>query len=213
MFELRTANSAEAFFNRKRKPKDPCTVCYLNRNLCICEVIPTIDLKTKISIIVHKKELKRTTNTGRLALRALTNSEMRIRGDGKDVLDLSDLLTPQYRSVLFFPCYDAQELTSDFVAQSDLPIHLIVPDGNWRQARKVPHRHRELSKIPRVKISTPNLASEHLRKETSEYGMSTLEAIGRALAIIEGVVVGNQLLSLYQAKLKATLIGRGHGSL
>lgn len=193
----------------KRKPQDPCQVCFLHKDRCICASIPTLSLKTKITLVVHAKELKRTTNTGRLALEALTNSEMRIRGKERETLDLTDLLIPEYRTLLFYPSENAIELNQQLVAESSLPIQLIVPDGNWRQASKVHYRHHELGNIPRVMISTPNQASAHMRAETTEAGMATLEAIAHALGIIEGEEIKKTLMDFYQKKLEATLKGRG----
>jgi DTW domain-containing protein YfiP len=194
---------------RKRKTKDPCPECFLNRSLCICELIPHLELKTRLCLVVHAKELKRTTNTGRLAVKALVNSEMRIRGADTQALDLSDLLTPEYRTVLFYPSDNALELTREWVRQDPRPVQLIVPDGNWRQASKVHSRHHELKDIPRVRIASANQAVHHLRAESSEEGMATLEAIAKALAVIEGPANAAPLLKLYQAKLEKTLIGRG----
>lgn len=197
-------------FNRKRKTKNPCPGCGLHLSLCICELIPNLDLKTRVCLVIHQRELKRTTNTGKLIVKSLVNSEMRIRGElHKQSLDLSDLLTPMYRTVLFFPSTDAIELTNEFVKQSALPIQLIVPDGNWRQASKVCSRQPELKNIVRVKLSTPNRSSQHLRSEHFSEGMATLRAVAQALEIIEGPTVSEPLIKLYQAKLKNTLIGRG----
>ncbi|MBI2209610.1 MAG: DTW domain-containing protein, partial [Deltaproteobacteria bacterium] len=53
----------------------------MTRPLCICGSIPRLDLSTRVCLIVHVNELKRSSNTGRLALRALVNSEMRVRGE------------------------------------------------------------------------------------------------------------------------------------
>lgn len=195
--------------DRQRKTKDPCPGCFLHRGRCICSFIPTLNLKTKITLIVHAKELKRTTNTGALALKALTNSELKIRGTGTTALDLGSLLTPNYRTVLFYPAPNAIELNQKFVAESDLPIQLLVPDGNWRQASKVHYRHPELAQIERVMISTPNLSTHHMRGETTEYGMATLQAIALALGIIEGAEVEKILSALYEKKLEQTLLGRG----
>jgi len=160
-------------------------------------------------LIVHAKELKRTTNTGRLGLRALLNSEMHIRGEGREPLDLRSVINPEYRSLLLFPAEDARELTRALVQESDLPIQLIVPDGNWRQASKVHGRHAELNGIPRVRISAPNTAARHLRAESTPAGMSTLQAIAQALKVIEGEAVFAALDRLYQAKLEGTMRGRG----
>ena len=200
----------------KRKTQDPCLQCGLHKSLCICHLIPHLNLRTRIVLVIHHRELKRTTNTGALALRALENSIMKVRGEqdstllgSERALDLSDVLTPDYRTFLFYPFKDALELTSELVNQSLKPIQLIVPDGNWRQASKVHSRHSELRDIPRVMIGAPNLSPLHLRKENTEHGMATLQAIAAALEIIEGLAVGQALKQLYQAKLERTLVGRG----
>jgi len=153
--------------------------------------------------------LKRSSNTGRLALRALVNSEMRVRGDTRAALDLSDLLTHRYRTFLFYPTVEAVELDHELVAQDPTPIQLIVPDGTWRQARKVHSRHHELKDVLRVKISTPNLAKFHLRAQHKLEGMATLQAIAHALGVIEGELVKARLMKVYDAKLERTMIGRG----
>lgn len=202
-------NSTMSILNRKRKPQDPCTECFLHKDRCICSETPSLTLKTKISLIIHAKELKRTTNTGRLALKALTNSEMKVRGNIGENLDLTSLLDTSYRTYLFYPSSNAIELDAKLVAESNIPIQLIVPDGNWRQASKVHFRHPELQHISRVKISFPNLASFHLRAEHTSEGMATLEAIAHAMGIIEGEAVKNKLLRFYERKLEETLKGRG----
>ncbi len=194
---------------RQRKTKDPCGVCFLHKDLCICARIPRLELRTRVSLVVHHRELKRTTNTGRLAVQSLVNSEMFVRGIDREGLDLSGLVTPAYRSLLFYPADDAFELTPELIAESPLPIHLIVPDGNWRQASKVHYRHEELRELPRVKISAPNTSSRHLRAESSLEGMATLQAIAHALRIIEGDTAYLPLIALYEAKLENTLKGRG----
>lgn len=192
--------------SRQRKTIDPCPTCFLHRQRCICESIPRLDLKTRVSLIIHAKELKRTTNTGRLAVHALVNSGMYVRGKTTERLDLSSLLVPDYESYVLFPSDDAIHLED---VRPKKPIQLIVTDGNWRQASKLNTRHPELRHLPRVKISAENMARYHLRKEHFSEGMATLEAIALALQVIEGEEVGKSLKALYQKKLQATLQGRG----
>ena len=194
---------------RKRKTKLPCLRCGLNPVLCICGLIPELRLATRVLLVVHAKELKRTTNSGRLALEALPNSVLKIRGVIGENLDLTPELQNEFQSLLFYPSEDAVELDKDFMKTIKGPVQLIVPDGNWRQASKVAIRHSELKDIPRVKITVPNTARHHLRAESTAYGMSTLEAIAKALGIIEGPQAEAALMVLYCAKLAATLKGRG----
>lgn len=171
------------------------------------QALPT---KTRVCLVVHAKELKRTTNTGRLILKALSNSEMHVRGIGE--LDLSPSLSAQYTSLLLYPSDDARELNPDFLSTLEKPVQLIVPDGNWRQASKVQTRHKELSHLQRVKLPASPTGKLHIRKETHPQGMATLEAIAQALGILEGPKTGEYLNSIYQAKLNQTLAGRGSKS-
>ncbi|MBC7741557.1 MAG: DTW domain-containing protein [Bdellovibrionaceae bacterium] len=193
----------------KRKTQDPCEVCFLHRSLCICEFIPMLTLNTRVSLIIHAKELKRTTNTGTLAVKALTNSELFVRGKLNDPVDLSKMLNADYQHLMFYPSDDAIELTKTFVDTLRRPINLIVPDGNWRQASKVHYRHPEMQHIQRIKITSQNQAIQHLRAESTDYGMATLQAIAYALGFFEGAQVEEELLNLYNIKLERTLKGRG----
>lgn len=197
---------------RLRKTADPCPKCGLHKALCLCDVIPRLDLKTHVTLLVHAKELKRTTNTGTLALHALVNSDMFVRGTKPDPAGHSPTLQGRllegYQPLLFFPADDASELTEGFVRELAAPVQLLVPDGNWRQASKVQSRHPELSGVPRVKISTPNLGQLHLRAEHTVEGMATLEAIAKAIGILESREAEAALLALYREKLERTAIGR-----
>ncbi len=186
-----------------------CPICFMHFNLCLCEDIPKLNLKTKLSLLIHTKELKRTSNTGSLAVHALTNSEMRIRGIQNQVLDLSDFLDPKYHPLFFFPAEDALELSPQVLENIKKPIQLIVPDGNWRQAAKVYSRHSELKSLQKVMIKTPNLAKVHMRAESTLEGMATLQAIALAFGVLEGEAVKQQLMNLYELKLRRTLIARG----
>ena len=196
--------------DHQRKTKDPCEICLIHKSYCICEHIPKLELRTRVTLIVHYKELKRTTNTGRLAVHALTNSEMKVRGfEQNEASDFSDCLGAEYDTLFLFPSEDARPITQSFIEIFKKPIHLIVPDGNWRQASKVHSRHPEFKNIQRVKVSTSSVATHFLRKEHVPEGMATLEAIAEALNIIEGPQVGNSLKELYQLKLNQTLRARG----
>ncbi len=164
-------------------------------------------LKTRVSVLVHVKELKRTTNTGQLATFALTNSHLYVRGRKDQPFNANECLDEAYHSVLFFPSDDAVELTPDLLTGKQ--VNLIVPDGNWRQASKVHTRYPEFAKITRVKISRPNKSKYFLRKETTPEGMATLQAIAEALGVIEGTEVRDTLAKLYEVKLMRTLSARG----
>lgn len=130
---------------------------------------------------------------------------MVIRGQDRERVDLSHLLSAEFETYVLYPSPDAMDVED---LKPVKPVHFIIADGNWRQAGKVNQRHPELAHLPRVKIGGRNLAKHHLRKEHMAEGLSTLEAIALALGSVEGAAVRESLMALYQAKLKATLDGR-----
>ncbi len=159
--------------------------------------------------MIHTHELKRPSNTGTLALQVLANSDVRVRGlHSGTPLDLSDLILPEHENLLLYPTEGAEVLSPASVFSR--PVHLIVPDGNWGQARKVHTRHPELKNLRRVQVQRKQAATHFLRKETREHGMSTLEAIALAFGVLEGPGIGEQLMRVYQLKLQNVLLGRGN---
>jgi len=127
-------------------------------------------------------------------------------------LDHGAILKPGHRHLLLYPSDDAQVLNTDWLEehQSEEPFQLLVPDGNWRQAGKVHYRVEELKGIPRVTLPS-NLSDTEslLRVENKENGMSTLEAIGHALGVLDSLEVKDHLLNIYKIKKEAVLRGRG----
>jgi DTW domain-containing protein YfiP len=134
---------------------------------------------------------------------------MRVRGLKENPLDLEDLITDEFETLLLFPSDDAELLTPELVRSINKKIQLIVPDGNWRQASKVNTRYKELASIRRVKVARVGKDPYHLRAETTKDGMATLQAIAYAFGATEGENIQNKLLELYDEKLVRTLIGRG----
>ena len=194
---------------RQSQPNERCEICGVSAAACLCDVVPRIEVRTKVCLVIHHRELSRSSNTGLLAIRALLNSEVRVRGEKREALDLKELLTARYRTFLFYPSADAVELNEALVLQDSRPIQLLVPDGTWRQARKINSRHPELRDLPRVKISTPNNSVFQLRVQSKPERMATLQAIAEGLGILEGDRVRAQLMKLYQTKIERTLKARG----
>ncbi|MDH4467668.1 MAG: DTW domain-containing protein [Bacteriovoracaceae bacterium] len=198
--------------HNSRKIKDPCLDCYLHKDRCICQEIPSLALRTKISLVIHAKEVVKSTNTGRLAIKSLINSEMIIRGESRTPLDLSKIIDPNYQTYLLFPTENALELNHELVASGLKPFHLIVPDGSWRQSKKIHTRHPELNTIPRLKLSSFTQENNFLRNPPNPSAMGTLQAIAYALGLIEGENVKSSLLQVYKRKWEESFRGGGKSS-
>lgn len=194
---------------RRASRKDRCPKCHIHYRLCFCELIKPIETQTKVSLILHANELNLTSNTGRLAHHLLLNSEILVRGALENKEETLTLATPEnFKSYYLFPEEGAQELSKEFVANLNQPIHLIVPDGSWRQAKKFKRREKALEHLPCLALPFGPPSSYFLRTEPMENFVCTLEAIARALGIIEGAKVQAHLENVFKVMVERTLMAR-----
>jgi DTW domain-containing protein YfiP len=178
-------------------------------DLCVCDLMTPRHLRTRLVLIMHHTEAMRQSNTGRLARVGLTDVEIRLRGRRDQPLDLSDLLDPARRPLLLFPSADARALDVALVEEDSRPITLIVPDGTWNLARKIPLRQKELLAVPRVLIPFVRPSEYRLRSTPHPHQLSTLEAIARAYGVLEGPDVRSELEHLFRVARDRILWSQG----
>ncbi len=205
-----TQFSLKEFMATKRRDTriKRCPSCMVHQDNCYCEQITPIELKTKLSLLLFKKEIFLPSNTALVTEKSLTNFEKHLRGFQDKQLSENFIDEKKYQPLYLFPTEDANELTPELLCSFSKPINLIVPDGTWRQAKKVHRREPLLSHIPRVKI-TPNQKSIYpLRRQKYEYGLCTHEAISYALGIIESPSIQNSLMNNLKVFINAHLKNR-----
>jgi DTW domain-containing protein YfiP len=192
--------------SRRANDEARCKSCRMHESLCVCALIPRVETRTRLVLVIHRIEVRKTTNTGALAAKCLPNSEVLIRGY-KDRPEPPLTWPEGSQPVLLFPFEDAQPL--ERFAGGDKPVTLIVPDGNWRQASKVRNRVAGLKDVPCVSIPAGDRTEYRLREELREEGLATIEAIARAMAVLEGKHVEDALLFIFRAMVERTLWSRG----
>jgi DTW domain-containing protein len=190
------------------RSRNRCFQCHMRKVLCICDLAPKLSIDTKIIVLLHMRERSRPTNTGRLLKLALPEVDVRIRGDLDIPMNSDGLVTEDRETLLFYPSEHAVELSEEFLKTISKPITLVVPDGSWRQASKVSKRVEVLKNVRHVKLPPGPIPQYRLRKETKPGGMSTFEAVARALGIIEGFVIQEKLEELFKILAERTLWSR-----
>jgi DTW domain-containing protein YfiP len=181
----------------------------MHETLCICALVPRLETRTRLELIVHCREERKPTNTGQLAARCLQRSNISIVGDRERPLELAPV-TADEQAVLLFPADDAVPITH--FAASERPIVLIVPDGTWRQASKMRKRIPGLATMPCVTLPEAGPSNYRLRAEVHEGGLATFEAIARALCILEGEAgpqIEAAMLAVFRVMVERTLWLRG----
>jgi DTW domain-containing protein YfiP len=192
--------------SRRDNVEARCRLCRMHQLLCVCDLLPRLETRTRVVLVIHKKEERKPTNSGLLATRCLSNSEVLVRGRmGQPEPDFA--AHPERQLLLLFPHETAVPI-GDF-AQSSRPVTLIVPDGTWRQAAKVSHRLPGLGGAPYVTLPPDAPTLYRLRAELHQGRLATLEAIARALGILEGAEVRQALERIFRVMVERTLWMRG----
>lgn len=186
-----------------------CPGCFLLPPYCICPRIPTLETSTAVWIVRHTREHRKTTNTARLAHRALHNSHMLTYGDRDFALDPEQLPLDGY--LLFPPALDQTGLPAPDgppvydLSQQALPRpchNLIILDGTWSQARRMSHRLTRVANLPRLTFSEVP-ARARVRRPPHPGTLATLEAIAHALWYLEGPACGDALLQVFDDFVEA----------
>lgn len=186
-----------------------CPRCEIRKPLCFCTSIPQISLETRVIVLMHTLEQVLTTNTAKLANKALTNSEIRIHGRKDERLSAESLHQNGRTSLLLYPSPFAVELTADFVSTLSEPVTLIVPDANWRQTQKFVRREPAVAGIQHVRLPVGPASEYRLRIQPHKEGICTLEAIARAIGLLESRDAQSQLEVLLRVMVERTLWSRG----
>jgi DTW domain-containing protein YfiP len=196
--------------SRRENTAFRCRVCRMLGGLCVCPLIPAPPLatRTRVVLVIHRTETSKSTNTGRIATACLANSEILVRGhEGKpsEALAWTDAVQP----LLLYPGEDATPIADAARALDSRPVVLVVPDGTWRQASKVRRRVPGLADVPCVSVSAEARPPHRLRAEAHAHGLSTIEAIARAMGILEGDDVRRTLEGVFRSMVERTLWTRG----
>jgi len=177
-----------------------CDRCLLPRRLCVCAEIPAIATRTRVVIVRHVSERWRSSNSGRMAALALTNCEILEHGDRDAPLDGAALAVRG--SWLVFP--EGEPRTAP---PEPPPERIVILDGTWQQARKMRTRLAALRGMPVLRLPDQAAPGPRLRASPAHGMVSTIEAIARALRLLEGDAPAEALERLFElmvARARAT---------
>lgn len=178
----------------------------MHRGLCVCQALPRLATRTRVVLVMHRIEDRKSTNTGRLAAACLADAEVVLRG-GREAAPQPLLRDDGSEPLLLFPHEDAEILAPR--SPSAPPVTLVVPDGTWRQASKVRARTPALAGVRAVRLPPGPPSRYRLRAEAHETSLATIEAVARALGVLEGPEVQGALERAFDVFVHRTLWVRG----
>jgi DTW domain-containing protein YfiP len=176
-----------------------CPGCRLHTDLCACALLVPRPTRTRVVLVTHVREMGKPTNTGRLALACLEGARLLERGR-RDGVPPSIPCEPGSQPLLLYPVPGAIPLDQWKAAQSPdaKRATLVVPDGTWRQTKRVRYRIPGLAEVPLVCLPAGLTSRFRLRHAGSPQRLATLEAIAHALRILDGPEIADRLLHIFQ---------------
>lgn len=196
--------------NRVRgNDEDPlrCRRCRLHTDLCACDLLQPLPVSTRLLLVAHWAELRKPTNTGQLAVACLEGARICVRGR-EDVPNDPVVWEPSTTPLVLFPTPDAVALDDWQTENTTAKVTLIVPDGTWRQAKRIPRRVPELRGIRAVKLAARE-SGYRLRRARWQEHLATMEAIALALGVLEAPSVAARLMHAFRAVVDRALWSNG----
>jgi len=172
----------------------------LQQRVCLCADIPTIETRTQVVIVRHHLERHRSSNSGRLAHLALASSVLVDHGGAGGPARLP----PLDGAWLVYPIGEPRH-----VPPVPPPRQLIVLDATWSQARRMFRKLDALRGLPILHLPPAPMPAARLRESPGPGQVSTIEAIARALRLLEGEPPAAALEALFAlAVARAAATGR-----
>lgn len=176
-----------------------CERCRYSLSVCFCDELVPLPVRTRVHVVAHYIELHKTTNTSRLAVSALAGASMHDRGhpDRRAPATL-----PEGRRLVLYPSEGARLLEPTDAADD---LVLVVPDGTWTQAGRIARRDPAVLGAEHVRLPVSGPSRYALRATDRPGAVSTLEAIARALGVLEGEQVERHLERLFDEFVRRAL--------
>lgn len=193
---------------RARSKAPRCPGCFLHLHYCICKESPHFELKTKVTLFMTNREQFKTTNSGRLCNLALANTSTVIVPRELVLPSAEEWLDSECEPLLLFPWGNSEDVATE-LPPTKKPFQLIVPDGTWKECRKLAGKIMEQRAMKSFTVSREEPTKYQLRRGGRPGGLCTFEAISEALGVIENDQIKIALLQFFDRMVQNTLRMRG----
>lgn len=170
-------------FQAKGKSVIRCHDCQMAEYACICQWRPVLASQVDFALLVHRKELFKPTNTGRLIADVFPHTPVFLWSRLNAPAGLDELLKdPARECYIVFPANESEAVGRKIVrslpatASGPKKITLILLDGSWKQCSRMIALSRWLDGVPCLKLPDAFVKSYLMRDSGRDDRFSTAEA-------------------------------------
>ena len=209
------AESTRAFLARG-KSVARCELCQMASYACICAWRPRVQSRCEFVLLMHRDEVFKPTNTGRLVADVLphqTHAFCWSRTQPSPAL-LALLSDTNRQCYIVFPAEVSQAGQASRPVFTEIPVSEKIPtfillDGTWKQSGRMFHLSRWLDAVACVCLPEVLLRGYAVRKSHQENYLSTAEAAALCLQMSNEQQASDVLLQYFQLFNEHYLATRG----
>lgn len=179
-----------------------CAACHLPPRWCICDTLTTATTEVAVAVLAHREELHKPSSTGLLLQRVLPHARLHAF-DHRAPTPPEAVLVPGRETWILHPSGEPPPAPPPPRAG----LHLVLLDGNWRQAGKLLRHVRGWGRTVRLPLDTP--ARGHLRTRPDALRGCTAEALAHALDLLGEPAPAAALRLQLEVHVAAFLLSRG----
>lgn len=188
-----------------------CAGCCLPARWCVCGLLPPVETRLAVHVLIHRAEAHRPSSTGRLVGRAIPAARTHVyqrdtRFFARTGLSTEALDADRETWILHPAGEPMPSLAGGTGAR--LP-QVVLLDGSWRQAAEMLRSVDGLGKRVRLPDTAAGESRYWLREQRDEARLSTAEALAAILAATGEGGAAERLHEWFELHVWATLRSRG----
>jgi DTW domain-containing protein len=196
-----------------------CPRCSLPPRWCTCDMLPPVETRLTVQVLIHRLEQCRPSSTGKLVGRAVAGAACHVYQRGNRFFPATDYpadaLEPGRELWVLHPSGDPMpEPAAAEAAGPQPPPAVLLLDGSWRQAGEMlasMHGRGRCVRLPAAATSEPS--RYWLRDQAKPEQLCTAEALMGVLKAAGEPEAAQKLRLHFELHVYATLLVRGHREL
>jgi DTW domain-containing protein YfiP len=191
-----------------------CPRCSLPPRLCVCDMLPPVETRLSVHVLIHRHEQRKPSSTGRLISRAVAGAACHVYQRVSRSFPATGLsaeaLEPGRELWILHPCGEPFPAAGRPACDSSTPIpQILLLDGTWREAGEMLRTVEGRGRC----VSLPDAGDEQsrywLREQPSPSQVSTAEALLGVFAALGEHEAACRLRLHFELHVYAMLLARG----
>ena len=191
-----------------------CPRCSLPPRWCTCDLLPPVETRLAVHVLIHRGEHGKPSSTGRLVGRAVTGAACHVFQRETRFHPAAgfpaDAVAAGRELWILHP--GGEPLPPAPVAVGERPragIHVLLLDGTWRQAGEMLRAVESMGKRVRLPEAGEHRSRYWLRDQPAPMQLSTAEALMGVLRGVGDHEAERRLRLHFELHVYATLLARG----